>query len=60
VYNNIKLPNGNKRRKKIMKDFYFEVKNEYGKVVATFITRWEAEKFAESKKRKHTVTKIEV
>jgi hypothetical protein len=51
---------GTKRRKKIMKDFYFEVKNEYGKVVATFITRWEAEKFAESKKRKHTVTKVEV
>ena len=52
---------GNKKaREKDMKDFYFEVKNEYGKVVATFISRWEAEKFAESKKRKHTVTKVEV
>ena len=49
-----------KAREKDMKDFYFEVKNEYGKVVATFISRWEAEKFAESKKRKHTVTKVEV
>jgi hypothetical protein len=43
-----------------MKDFYFEVKNEYGKVVATFISRWQAEKFAESKTRKYTVTKIEL
>lgn len=43
-----------------MKDFYFEVKDERGKVVAMFYNRWEAEKYAESKKRKHTVTKIEV
>lgn len=43
-----------------MKDFYFEVKNERGTVVATFRRLWEAEKFVESKKTKHTVIQIEL
>lgn len=42
-----------------MKDFYFEVKNERGTVVATFRRLWEAEKYVESKNAKYTVKKIE-
>ena len=39
-------------------EFYFEVRNERGKLQATFSRRWEAEKYAEGHENL-TVTKID-
>ena len=41
------------------KYFYFEVRNEKGRLQATFSRRWEAEKYAEGHKD-WKVTKIDI
>lgn len=41
------------------KDFYFEVRNEKGRLQATFSRRWEAEKYADGHKG-WSVTKIDI
>lgn len=48
----------NMARNEESNEFYFEVRNERGKLQATFSRRWEAEKYAEGHENL-TVTKID-